>query len=86
MISITKIIAGIWITTGLVALVWGTRALHNPQSRQKVKEQIKELAEELKITEEDCLCVLYVSFFVAGFAGIGIAAYRKIRNYLKGNK
>ena len=56
MISLHKILIGFWILAGLLALVAGVKILHVPESRERILEQIREIAEELKIKEEDCMC------------------------------
>jgi hypothetical protein len=86
MISITKIIFGTWVITGLIAIVWGTKAIYSSPNSDKVKSHFKEMLEELKITEEDYMCVLYVSFFVAGFLSLTLNSYRKLRNYIRRRK
>lgn len=83
MISLHRLLIGFWILTGLLALVVGAKTLQNPDNLQKIKEQLKEIAEELKIKEEDCMCILYVSFVVFGFVGVTLALFRRIRTYFR---
>lgn len=83
MISLHRFMIVFWILTGLTALVAGAKTLQNPDSLKKIKEQLKEIAEELKIKEEDCMCILYVSFVVFGFVGVTLALFRRIRTYFK---
>lgn len=83
MISMTTIALGAWTITGLVALVMGTKVLCKPENLEKVKEQLREIAEELKITEEDCMCILQVSFAALGFIGVALVAWRRLKKYFK---
>jgi hypothetical protein len=83
MISLHKILIGFWILAGLLALVAGVKILHVPESRERILEQIREIAEELKIKEEDCMCILYVSFVALGFVGVTLALLRRIRTYFR---
>jgi hypothetical protein len=83
MISLHKILIGFWILAGLLALVAGVKILHVPESRERILEQIREIAEELKIKEEDCMCILYVSFVALGFVGVTLALFRRIRTYFR---
>jgi hypothetical protein len=86
MISFIVVIIGVWVLTGFIALVLGTKALTNPMNREEIHEQFKEIAEELRITEEDCLCILYVGFMAIGFAGVSLALFRRLKRYLRRTK
>lgn len=86
MISLMKIITLLWILLGLLALIIGTKYMHNPENRRIFREQLKEIAEELKIKEEDCICIVYVGFVVLGFVGATVALVRRLRKYLRRNK
>lgn len=86
MISLMKIITLLWILLGLLALIIGTKYMHNPENRRVFREQLKEIAEELKIKEEDCICIVYVGFVVLGFVGATVALVRRLRKYLRRNK
>jgi hypothetical protein len=81
-----KIITLLWILLGLLALIIGTKYMHNPENRRIFREQLKEIAEELKIKEEDCICIVYVGFVVLGFVGATVALVRRLRKYLRRNK
>ena len=83
MISFTKIIVIIWILTGLAGLIWGIKALHNPENKQKLKEYIEDFANEVEVTEEDFLCMLHIAFFVTGFLGVILVFYRRVRSYIR---
>jgi nitrate/nitrite transporter NarK len=83
MFSLTKAIALIWILTGLLALVIGVKYMNKPENRKAIQEQLKEMAEELKIKEEDCLCIMYVGFVVFGFVGASVALIRRLKGYLR---
>ena len=83
MISLTTITFGVWTIAGLMALAMGTRVLLKDENMSAIKEQLREIAEELKITEEDCMCILYVSFMVFGLVGVSLALIRRIRAYYK---
>ena len=83
MILLTKAIIGIWLITGIIGLVWGTKALYRLSERHELKKYLKGLADEVQITEEDFFCVLHVAFFIAGIAGVFLAFYRKIRKFIK---
>ena len=83
MISLHRFLIELWILTGLLALIVGVKTLHTPEYRDKIVEQLKEISEELKIKEEDCMCILYVSFVVFGFVGVFLALFRRIRTYFK---
>lgn len=76
----------VWITVGLMALTWGVRIIHAPGNKGKLDKHLKDLADEFGIEEENCLCVLYVSFVALGFVGVLVAAYRKISSYFKRGK
>ena len=86
MISLMKILTLLWILLGLLALAMGTKYMHNPENRRVFREQLKEIAEELKIKEEDCICIVYVGFVVLGFVGATVALVRRLRKYLRRNK
>ena len=86
MISIAKTIALIWILTGLVALAIGTKYMNKPENRKELHEQLKEIAEEMKIKEEDCICIMYVGFVVLGFVGAMVALARRLHKYFRRNK
>ena len=60
----------LWMISGLVALVMGVKALHKPENRETLQEQLDELSAEFNLKEDTCLCILYVAFVVFGFAGI----------------
>ena len=83
MISFTKILVVTWIIAGFIGLVWGTKALNNPANKGRLKEHMKDFAHEVNVTEEDFLCVLYVSFFATGLLSAILIGYRKIRAYVK---
>ena len=83
MASFTRILVITWILIGFVGLIWGTKALRNPANKKWIEEHIKELANEMKVTEEDFICMLYVAFYATGFIGVILAAYRKFRAYIK---
>lgn len=86
MISVIKIIALLWVLAGLGALYIGVKYINEPQNKQSIQHHIKELSEEIKIKEEDCLCILYVGFVVVGFVGVVAALIRRIKEYLRRNK
>ena len=86
MISLMKIIMLFWILIGLLALIMGTKYMHNPANKQAFHEQLKEISEEMKIKEEDCICIIYVGFVILGFVGVIIALIRRLRKYLRRNK
>lgn len=86
MISVIKIIALLWVLAGLGALYIGVKYINEPQNKQSIQHHIKELSEEIKIKEEDCLCILYVGFVVVGFVGVVVALIRRIKEYLRRNK
>ena len=86
MISIAKTIALIWVLTGLVALAIGTKYMNKPENRKELHEQFKEIAEEMKIKEEDCICIMYVGFVVLGFVGAMVALARRLHKYFRRNK
>ena len=85
-ISIAKTIALIWILTGLIALAIGTKYMNKPENRKVLHEQLKEIAEEMKIKEEDCICIMYVGFVVLGFVGAIVALARRLHKYFRRNK
>ena len=86
MISFTKIVFLVWIALGLVALAIGTKYMNRPENRKILHDQLKEIAEELRIKEEDCISVMYVGFVILGFMGVAIALIRRLKKYMKGNK
>ena len=86
LISPIKVFMLFWIVTGIGALVIGTKYIHNPATRQALHEQLKEIAEELKLKEEDCICIMYVGFIFLGFMGALVALFRRFKKYLRRNK
>lgn len=86
MISLVKTTALIWILTGLVVLIIGTRYMNKPENRKVLHEQLKEVAEEMKIKEEDCICIMYVGFVVLGFVGALAVLLRRLHKYFRRNK
>ena len=86
MISFMKILFLIWIIAGLVALVIGTKYMHNSTNRKALHDHIKEIAEELKLKEEDCISIMYVGFVVLGFVGGAIALFKRLKKYTRRGK
>ena len=86
MISFIKIIFLIWIITGLIALAIGTRYMNKPENRKALYDQIKEVAQDLKLKDEDCICIMYVGFVLLGFVGASIMAFRRLKNRIRRDK
>ena len=85
-IPLAKIVTTMWILTGLIALAIGTKYMNKPENRKILHEQLKDIAEELKLKEEDCICIMYVGFATLGIVGATVALYRRFKNYIRRKK
>lgn len=86
MLSFVTTTTVIWILTGLLALAIGTKYMNKPENRELILKQVKEIAEEIKIKDEDCICIMYVGFVLLGFVGATVALFRRFRKHLRRNK
>lgn len=86
MLSFVTTTTLIWILTGLLALAIGTKYMNKPENRELILKQVKEIAEEIKVKDEDCICIMYVGFVLLGFVGVAVALLRRFRQHLRRNK
>ena len=75
----------VWVLSGLIALGMGVKAMHKPENKETLQEQLDELSAEFNLKEDTCLCILYIAFVIFGFVGIAIALYRKAKVWWREN-